>query len=235
MGKHKILQSRLKPTTLPDIIVIIGTDAAGKDHVANIVEQMILEEGGLVEKRKRYLTGKLTTKSSSSEKSALELFLENVFLWFFPRLGFILPPILTAILRRDIARLSPIDKKIIIVGHNCLRGLAFYWGHSDTDHTNIRPSRTLQKAFNSMNTIPGLHTLVLDVENDIRKKRIAAREKKNEADNFDRYMAANPARSEQIEDVLVWLTTTYLDGQLIINNDISETQIRHHLLNPHNP
>lgn len=44
----------------------------------------------------------------------------------------------------------------------------------------------------------GLFTVVLDIEDRIRKKRIQQREHVWEADNSDRYLAENGERSERI-------------------------------------
>lgn len=219
----------IHPRSIPDVVLIMGTDAAGKDHVANIVAKMITEAGGAVEKRKRFLTGKVTRKASSTDKHPFELYLERVFLLLHPSLGFLLPTALNLLLKYDLNSFSRPDKKLIIVGHNCLRGLAFHWGHACAGTDQIRVPPGLQATLARMRSLAGLHPLVLDVDDRIRKARIRTRLALGEADYFDRYMAENSARAERIEAVLVWLTLEYLNGQLIENNDLSEVELRKHI------
>lgn len=211
---------------IPDIILIVGTDASGKDHVANILEKIIREAGGEVERRKRYLCGEITRERSSVKKTEIELFLERCFLGLFPFLGFLLPFLLKILLQHDLSKFSRPDKKLVVVGHNCLRGMAFYWGHRFISPEQIRISGSLQKTLIQMQSIRGFHTLVLDIDDQIRKRRIERREALGEADNFDRYMADKSEQSERIESCLVWLSRKYLNGSLIENNDLTEEQLR---------
>lgn len=213
-------------TTIPDIVLIIGTDAAGKDHIANIVAKMISEAGGSVEKRKRFLSGKVTREASSTNKSKVDLFLERSFLRLYPYLGKLLPLALDIVLKRDLNHFKYPGEKLVVVGHNCLRGLAFHWGHRHDGTGQIRMPSGLQATLKKMRSLKGLHVLVLDVDDEVRKKRIEQRAALGEADYFDLYMAENSERSERIESVLVWLTQEYLNGQLIENNDLAETDIR---------
>lgn len=212
----------LKPITL----LIIGTDAAGKDHIANIAEKLIAENGGTSEKRKRYLCGNKTDETTSSNKSRLELFLEKSFLLLFPLLGFMITPTLNHLLKKDFSHFKQPDKPLIIVGHNCLRGLAFYWGHKHKTPSEINPPAYLLKTLNTMKQATNIITICLDVEDSIRQKRIQLRKSRGEADNFDLYMAENSERSERIEQFLVWLAIEKLGGRLIENNDLSEIEIR---------
>lgn len=208
---------------------MVGTDAAGKDHVAGIIEQLITKAGGKPERRKRWLNGKVVQGASSAGKHPVELLLEQLFLFLFPFLGWILPLVLTILLRRDIRRFDRSGKQVIVVGHNCLRGLAFYWGHRYQTPEQIRVSSSLAKALAALCDVRGVHVLVLDVDDDIRQQRIEKRERCGKADNFDRYMANNSRYSERIEDMLVWLAQTYLHAQLMRNNDLSTKEIQEQL------
>lgn len=214
---------------IPEVTVILGTDASGKDHVADILKRMILEAGGKVEKRKRYLNGKVTERSTSVGKSWIELGLELCFLRFFRIFGTILPWALNLRLGRDLDSFVNPEGKLIVIGHNCLRGFAFYWGHQTASNDGIRLSEAILGNLRRIRNVRNTHFLVLDVQDDIRKRRIAAREERGEADYFDRYMANNEKRSERIERCLVWLCRSYLDAQLITNNDLSEKQLRSEL------
>ncbi|WP_028586080.1 P-loop NTPase family protein [Desulfogranum mediterraneum] len=212
--------------TIPELILIVGTDAAGKDHLARIVEEMILEAGYPVEKRKRLLCGKLTREHSSSAKSWFELCLEKAFIRCFPSARRWLPWLLTLLLRRDIRRFSHPQKKVVIVGHNYLRGLALSWGHPAHSQWPRHISPLLEQTLAEMRALPGFHAIVLDVDDAIRKKRISRRLALGEADNFDCYMAEDRERSERIEEILVQLVKDHLGGQLIRNNDLTEKELR---------
>lgn len=211
---------------IPNVLLILGTDAAGKDHVAGIIEQMIIDTGLPVEKRKRYLSGKVTREKSSTGKSRVELFLEKCFILLLPYLGFLLPWVLHQMLRHDIKKYRPNSKKVVVVGHNCLRGLALYWGvrYPETDSIPIPPA--LVETLRGMRNLDGFHTLVLDVEDSVRQERISRREENGEADNFDRFMAEDAQRAERIEEILVKLSREYLGAQLIKNNDLPEQELR---------
>ncbi len=45
------MNSSKEPENIPDIILIVGIDAAGKDHLAKVAQRLIREKGGCVEKR----------------------------------------------------------------------------------------------------------------------------------------------------------------------------------------
>lgn len=214
---------------IPEIVLIIGTDAAGKDHVANIVERMIAEAGGRVEKRKRYLSGRVTTESTSARKNALELFLEKGFLRLFPHLGFVLPWVLTRMLQYDLRAYGNAGGTVVVVGHNCLRGLAFYWGHRYADIAEINMPDRLIPALESMRSMVSMRTLVLNVDHEVRRERIHRRAMNGEADAFDLYMAEHSVVSEHVEDILVHMAQHYLDAEVIENNDLSEQELREYI------
>ena len=219
------MASNIHPKEIPDVILLVGTDASGKDHIANLLVEMIEEADGEVVKRKQYITGKHKEKESGSQKSRIELIFEWFILHTFKVLGGIAPWLMLQILKRDLQKDQQSDKKLIVIGHNCLRGLAFYWGHKykTTDQISVSPS--LSESLAQLRSIRGLHVVVLDVEDKIRRKRIIRRKQEGEADYFDQYMAADSARSERIEAFLVWLTRTYLGGVLIENNDLSKDEL----------
>lgn len=220
------MKSSLQLPEVPSTILIVGTDASGKDHVANVAAVMIGSMGGAVEKRKRYLNGRRTSSESSAAKSSFELLLEKGFLVLYPLFSFLMPWCMNMLLKRDLDRVRIPDKNCIVIGHNCLRGLAFYWGHRYTKTEQIKMSPAIQSTLARMNSLHDLHTIVLDVEDTIRKERIAKREIQGEADHFDRYMAENGQLSERIERFLVWLSVNYLGATLIENNNLSDGELR---------
>ena len=61
------------------------------------------------------------------------------------------------------------------------------------------------------------------------EKRVAERSRRGTIDHFDRYMASDPARSERIEQFLVWIGQTFLNAITIVNNDLSDAELLAHL------
>lgn len=215
---------------IPDVILVIGTDASGKDHVANLVVRMLEEQGETVEKRKRFLSGKVTKEATSEGKSRVETFLEKSFLTLYPHLGPILPVTLNMINKLDLLLFRKPEKKLVVVGHNGLRGLAFYLSKK------VHPVKGLQIpayiAFTLKKFVLNhhVHTIILDVEDSTRKQRIQERVARGADDQFDNYMLQDGQRSELIESCLVDMVTKHLNGTLIKNDDLSEQELRKQIL-----
>ncbi len=216
---------RHTPHDIPDVILLLGTDASGKDHVANVLERFIRKRGGDVEKRKRYFSGRPTDEASSIHKSFFDHLQERVFLALYPRMGALLPLLMNAMIRWDVARFSAPDKKLIVVGHNALRAMAFHWGHSESSAAAFHIPTYLREAFHKANEKTGAHAIVLDVDHAVRHARIASRVRRRVADSFDRYMMQDPARSERIEACLVSAARELLNAQTMINNELLEEEI----------
>ncbi len=215
------------PWDIPDVILLLGTDASGKDYVATVLTDMIREAGGDVEKRQRFLSGKAYRATSSSRKDFLDTLQEKTFLLLFRRLGFLLPLLVSLIIFWDYRRFRlPGEKKLVVVGHNGLRALAFYLGHRFSSVEQIRIPWYLTSAFNKMKSATHAHIIVLDVDDHIRKKRINARLSAGSEDTFDRYMHSDSERSERIEACLVHIALKYLDGRLLENNDLTDDTLR---------
>ncbi len=67
--------------------------------------------------------------------------------------------------------------------------------------------------------------IVLDIDDQFRRQRTAKRTRGGGVDPFDRYMARDSARSERIENIMVWLGRTYLNAVKIENNDLEEGEV----------
>lgn len=221
---------RFKPEHLPDVILVLGTDAAGKDHVATILLEMINDGGGEAEKRKRFLAGAATVEVSSENKGWTDTFLEKLFLALYPYLSFLLPRLVHLATRYDSRRFRKPDKKLVVVGHNGLRGLAFHLGNNSEPSGTLTLPGYLDTTLREIKKSTGVCTIVLDVEDTIRQKRIQQRMAAGSEDNFDRYMSADGQRSERIEAWLVELAQTYLDPVLIENNDLSHDELKEQIL-----
>lgn len=219
----------LPPADFPDVLLLLGTDAAGKDHVAGILETMIREAGGEVEKRRRFFSGAVTVEASSTDKGLLDTVQEILFLLLLPPLGGLLPFLVNRLILRDIRRFARPAKKLIVVGHNGLRALAFYLGHSRRLSAERRLPGYLIDTLQLLRQKTGAHIIVLDVEDHIRKQRIGERLASGKADKFDQYMAADGSRSERIESALMHLAMQHMAGVLITNNDLTEEELRNEI------
>ncbi len=212
------------------MILVLGTDASGKDHVANILMHMIGEAGGATEKRQRYFSGKPTTAESSEGKGGFETFQEKIFLSLYKPLSFFLPLLLCLVTLWDLRQFAlPEGKKVVVIGHNCFRAMGFYLSHKFSSAEEIRLPWYVVKVLEKVLVKTNVHVIALDVEDHIRKKRIAKRVAEGAEDEFDKYMHSDGDRSEHIESCLVQLACKYLNGKLIENNDLTDEELRHML------
>ncbi len=215
---------------IPDTIVLLGTDASGKDFIAEQLQKMIAEEGVVVEKRKRFLSGSVTAETSSTKKGFLDTLQEKAFLTLYPHMGPLLPFLLGQLILMDLRRFKkPGGKKLLVVGHNALRALAFHFGQTEKTANAFNVPPYLDRILSKLKDDSGACFIVLDVAADVRAARLKMRAKASEMDLFDKYMHDDPARSERIEDCLIRLVTEKLGGSLMMNNDPNEPEIRSNL------
>jgi thymidylate kinase len=212
--------------TVPKVLLILGMDGSGKNYAANLASEYISNAGFAVEKRERKLSGKPTDVTTSEDKNWFDLASEKLFLYLFPYFKTAVPFVVYLLLKKDLNafRKNKSSKIAIVIGHTALRLLAFYLGHVYQNSSDIKIPQYLERTLNSMVTKTGVKTIVLDIENQIRRKRIAIRAAKGKMDNMDRYMAdpRNIELSERIEAFLVWIATKYLQAIKIDNNDLGD-------------
>lgn len=213
----------------PEVLLILGTDASGKNHVANFITDVMKKSGHELEKRDGWFFKKATDITTSEDKSRLDLLKETVFLCVFPFFRFLFPFLLFTLIKIDLRLFGKSDKKIIVISHTGLRILAFTLGHVYASTENIRVPRYLDKALREIARATNAKTIVLDIDDEIRKNRVAKRMAAGRADNFDRYMAGDGIRSERIESFLVWLGVKYLGAVKIENNDLTDDELLHHI------
>lgn len=216
---------RFKTVLPPDTLLIIGTDAAGKDYIADFITRTLQAAGHLVEKRQGGFSKPSTDTVTSENKGFLDLFKEKTFLATFRYNQVLLPYMLTGIIRKDLRRFEKSPDKLIVISHTPLRLLAFYLGHRFSEIHRIRIPKPLDRALRSILPVTGAKTIVLDIADHIRKGRIARRMSSGTVDNFDRYMAEDEVRSERIEAFLVWLARKYLNAVVIENNDLEDADL----------
>ncbi len=205
----------------PDLLLVIGTDASGKDYVANMISNLIVSHGYEVEKRDGWFSGSQTQTVSSEEKSAFSLLAEKGFIFTFALTKYLMPVLLANLIKMDLLRFRKSKRKVIVVSHTAIRLLAFYLGHVFATSDSIILPPYLDRILRKATAATGVKTIVLDIDDPIRKGRISRRIKLGKADHFDLYLAADGILSERVEDILVRLATTYFDAVKIDNNDLA--------------
>jgi len=216
------------PVIPPDILLILGMDGAGKNHVANLAGDYLAQLGFSVEKRAGKLSAKATDAISSEDKTLFYLVSEKLFLIFFPSIKSLIPLVIDLWIRRDLKIFHKSEsQKVIVISYTALRMLAFYLGHIYQDVSEIKLPHYLEQTLSLLAATPGVKTIVLDIDNSIRQQRIADRAVKGKMDNMDKYMA-DPTKvelSERIEFFLVWIAIKYLNAVKIENNNLCDRDL----------
>lgn len=213
-----------RPDWLPETVILLGTDASGKNHVAQVWVQQLQTLGCSWEIREGRLSSKPVSDAASDSKSFFSLQAEQWFLRLFPLLKPLLPLALTWIMRWDAARFRPGTKPLLLISHNALRILALCLGQGTSN--KIKPiGASLIRAIKGLQSSSQALVIVLDIDHHIRTSRIQKRLQQDDVDPFDRYMAADSERSERIEDSLVQLAMTHFGAALIENNDLSNEEL----------
>lgn len=213
-------------SSFPPLLLVLGTDLAGKDHFANVVTDAYEAAGTTVERRRGAFRARPDRRRSSEEKSRLNLWLEWAFLATLPLHCRLLPYLLAWLILLDLRFFRQPDRgAVIVVSHTAIRLLAFAFGHLYAKVEDIRMPAFVGKALRSIVPATGARTVVLDIEHRVRAARLAARVGRGTLDHFDRYMGKDPVRSERIEHFLVWLATTYLQAVCVQNNNASDAEL----------
>lgn len=211
----------------PPVLLILGVDGSGKNYVANVIEAMLRAADYPVEKRAGGFSSPATQALTSEDKGKLALWKERIFLWSFPLLRGLMLTIATVWMRRDLRHFRASPHPTLIVSHSALRLVAFYLGHAYDTLEQIQLPRSLDRLLRTIPQRTGAQTLVLDIEPEIRRQRVAQRLVNGTADHLDRYMAKPEHQnlSERIEASLVWLAQRYLAAAVIENNDLSPAEL----------
>lgn len=211
----------------PDPILILGTDAAGKDHLAKLLIRKYTAAGHPVETREGWFSAptRPETMTTSEDKGRAALAGEAVFLMTFRANRVLIPAVLTVLVRRDLQAFRHPGTRLIVISHTGLRVLAFYLGHRFPTADEIRVPAYLDRALRAIPRITRARTVALDIDDAVRQARIARRRGVGKMDPFDRYMAGNSYLSERIEGYLVRLGEIYLGAVRVENNDLSEAEL----------
>ncbi len=210
-------------------LLILGTDAAGKDYVAEFLIHRWRAAGHRVEKRAGgFAAPAADARSSSDSKGRWGRFREQAFLGVFPLLRPLLSAVARLLLARDRRRYRPSAAPLVVVSHTALRLLALLLGQQREEWATRARSPALERCLRAA-LPPATTVVVLDVAPATRHRRIAARIRAGTVDPFDRYMLADPDRAERIERCLVQLATRYLDAAVIENDDLDDDALEREL------
>ncbi len=214
------------PAGFPETLLILGTDLAGKDHFANVLDDAATSAGIKVERRRGAFSARPDRCRTSEGKGFLKLWLEWTFLATLPLHCRLLPSAMAFLIRRDLRGFRrPADGSVIVVSHTAIRLLAFALGHIFARVEDIKLPVKVERTLRSLVPATGARILVLDIDHHVRVTRMNERHQRGTADFFDRYMEKDPLRSERIESFLVWIGLTYLAAVRIENNNLSESEL----------
>ncbi|GAB6113242.1 hypothetical protein [Desulfomicrobium salsuginis] len=198
----------------PNLVLILGTDASGKDHVAQLVMAHLQEAGVFVEKRRGWLSAPACAAESSEHKGPVRLFAERLFLRIYPLIAWALPTTLSLCILADVLAYRLLRRKpVMVVSHTALRLLAFHMGHDES----FRMPTLLRGALASLRG-QGLQTLFVTTERDIRIRRIDDRIRRDKVDHFDLYMARRPRHGERVTDALERIAADFLHAHTVRND-----------------
>lgn len=205
---------------LPRTIVLLGTDASGKNHVARVWAQRMTELGLAPILQEGWLGSAPVAPDLDEAKSWFSHLAERTFLFVYPWIAWGMPFALNLLIHRDIRRFPADDRRRLVVSHSALRILAFCLGARG--HGIDTLSESTRHAVRELYKRSRALVIVLDVDHEVRRRRIEARVAEADADPFDRFMLADPVRSERIEACLVGLAVEHMDAHLIINNSLGD-------------
>ena len=106
---------------LPQTLLLLGTDAAGKNHVARVWTQRMAQLGVEVRQQEGWLSASAAEPEADDDKSWLSHVAEQTFLWVFPCIAWGMPWALRFLMRRDVQRFSMDGQRRLIISHSALR------------------------------------------------------------------------------------------------------------------
>lgn len=209
------------------MLLILGVDGSGKNHVANVAVDALGEAGMPVGVRPGYLSARPTSARTSEGKRRLRLLEERLFLAAFPVLRPIVPLVAAALVQADVLRWqrrsAPRGRgaPAVVVSHTPVRVLAFALGHRGVDQP-LRVPGPAAAALRRLASVPGLRPVVLDVSPEVRARRLAERAMRGRLDHFDRYLAdpTHAELAERIEATMVELAERHLGATVVVNDDL---------------
>lgn len=214
------------PDHKPLVILVLGTDASGKDYFARLLREHLAQRGLVLEKRRGWLSAAQCERPSSEDKHPVRLIMERLFLLGFPVLRYLLRPALTWAIHTD-RLLFRFGRRtdILLVSHTPLRLLAFDLGHG---RQRSVPSSAI-RALAALRDETDIRAVVVETDAEIRNQRIQERLRQGRADHFDLYMARNTAIGENIGRTLSDLARGHLGAEIVSNNGSGPESLRYDL------
>lgn len=207
----------------PVTLLLLGTDAAGKDHSARLLQQAWERAGYRVEKRAGWFSAPASRLHSSESKGRIARWRQWLFIQTFPVTQRLIPLLLPLLIGWDLRRFRPPSaRRLLVISYTPVRLLAFCLGQRSSPRAVMRLSPALDRALRAIVVTTGSRAIVLDIDPAVRRRRIDARIRCGTVDPFDRYMAHDSERAERIEQWLVWIATEYLQAITIENNDLDD-------------
>lgn len=219
-----------RPAWLPQTVLLLGTDASGKNHVAHAWLARYQSYGVQASVSEGWLSSAPVDHTNDhAEKSWSSRTTEKLFLWLFPLMTWCLPTIVAWLMRRDARKFSTRQcddaTHRIVVSHSALRVLAFCLGQRREFIQSRTLAPHLRRAVSELVEHSRAVVIVLDIDDATRRKRLQQRCLEGSADPFDRFMLADSHRSENIEDSLVWLAQQLMGAEVIVNDDLSDAEL----------
>ena len=119
---------------LPRHILILGTDAAGKNHVARVWARRMVDLGRPATVHEGWISSPAAEAKSDANKSWVSHLAESTFLRVFPWIAWGMPFALRLLIRRDARRFRADGGHRLMVSHRALRILAFCDDVQDLSH-----------------------------------------------------------------------------------------------------
>jgi hypothetical protein len=157
----------------PPTLVILGVDASGKNHIANLAADLLAARGHPAAKRSGWLAAHPRQVASSQDKGCVRRLEEWLFVTAYPLHRVLLPRLVDLAVRADLRLANRLGRRVgpgtILISHTPLRVLAFHVGHGGSipGYLDARLRRLGERA--------GGRAVVLDIAHETRLARVADR------------------------------------------------------------
>lgn len=211
------------------MVLFLGMDAAGKDHIANILTGMIEERGLTVEKRRSFFCGRRSVTKDSSKKTIFAKIRQKLFLSLHGPFAPFVPPALNWLMQRDVRHFVPPKSKLVVVGHHPIKALGFYLAQTGRGSQDFTIPRQIEKTLRQMNRKTNAHVVMVDVDEKIRAQRVAQRIKAGQCNDLDLFIQHHPKQAKLIEEKMIYVAQEIFGGVRLTNNNLSLDEIKEQL------
>jgi hypothetical protein len=117
----------------PPTLVILGVDASGKNHIANLAADLLAARGHPAAKRSGWLAAHPREVASSQDEGRVRRLEEWLFVTAYPLHRVLLPRLVDLAVRADLRLANRLGRRVgpgtILISHTPVRVLAFHVGH----------------------------------------------------------------------------------------------------------